>query len=1386
MPIAELFLGAFLSVLFDRLASPELLNFARREGIGTRLKKWEQNLIEIKKVLDAAEQEQLNGNGEVTSWLKKLGNLAYDIEDLLDEFAIESAESKSKAEPSTSKARSLLPSCCFGLSPKALMFDHEMGSKIEKMDNTLQEIVTLKDGLGLRENKEKRPTERTPTTSLCEPWFVSREDDKREILKLLTQKEDDGTCVGGEVIAIVGMPGLGKTALAQQVYNDARVKGCFDVTAWACISDNFKVPDITRSILQQIGSTLSCKDEDFNWLQNKLNENLLGKKFLVVLDDIWNRNPKKWDEFLKPFRSGAEGSKIIVTTRDSHIAKITRAKEYSLKKLSEDACMTLLAFHAFGVGNFNDRPNLEVLGRKIAEKCKGLPLAATTLGGLLRCYVSPHEWEEVLESKIWNAQEENNGILPALKLSYLHLPPNLRRCFAYCAIFPKDYEIERDELIHWWSAEGLLEGEKRKSRWNTGLNYFNELVSRSLIQKSDSDESQFFMHDLVNDLAKLVAGATCFDLAEFEGDHNTAFVARHASFILGEYILPKEFKIYHEMESLRSFISVYKASNSRYKNFVFVSQKVLCDLLSASKYLRVLSLSQYHITEVPESIGKLRHLRHLNLSYTCIKKLPKSIVTLYNLEALMLRGCEDLVELPEGIEKLINLKFLDITDTERLEAMPLYIGNLMGLEMLSKFVVGTRNGSRLKELKNLKNLQGELCISDLHMVQDSRDAINANLHTKMGLCRLTMQWSRDFENFRNEELEAEVLQFLRPHQNLEKLGISYYGGQEFPSWLGCPSYVNVVQLRLHGCQSIKALPSLGQLSLLKDLYIEGLNAICTVGSEFYGSKSPFPSLITLEFKDMPLWKDWSHCVDTEEVGVIFPRLEHLIIRRCPALVGRLPSQLSSLIKLEIYSCPCMDASSSIMSLPSLNELNFGDCNEGVLKNLVHLASPTALAIDDVSDLTCLNHGFTSSLTQLEKLTIGRCTELIYLWQDRDVIRNLACLKSLLIRNCPKLRCFVAGERDIELPGNLDTIKLTNCVNLEKLPSKMHTLSALRGLTVNDCPKLVSFPETGIPTSTISLNISRCEMLQSLPRGGLSVHLDEPSSSGSNTHGDMTPCLEKLTISECDSLPASPFSDGRFLPATLKRLEIRGCRGVESLAEINVDGLQSLQEISIWGCENLRSLPQGLHTLSHLASFNLSRCPALELDCFPPLPPSISSFHLIGCPKIKSLPNQLNRLTRLCSLDIGWCEGITHFPDGELPPQLQSLSLYDCGNIKQPVGEWLSPLTSLEELLIYGSVGGAGEEEDLVLPLPPSLLDLRIFDMGRVERLSCSLPPSLRMLWIARCPKLRELPQDGLPPSLEELWIEECGILEERCKKGTGYCWPLIREIPYLSLMGIII
>ncbi|KAF7849781.1 hypothetical protein BT93_L0291 [Corymbia citriodora subsp. variegata] len=1381
--IGEKLLSTFLTVLIDRLTSGELPSLMRREGLHSLLKKWEKELRRINGALEDAEEKRLTGDAGVKLWLEDLQNLAYDIEDLLNDFTAQVQQKKEKAESKrASKTLLVVPSC---FSPREFMHDQKMRSEIEAIDCRLQEIIKQKHSLSLRENDanqlaSKRAQQQRRTTHLPGSCFVGREKEKMEVLRLLIGEEGgiNKINVTLKMIPIIGMGGVGKTALVQQIYHDDRVASYFDVKAWTCVSYDFDVAAITKTILENI-TGFPGEGNDLGQLQEKLWANLSGKKFLIILDDVWIEKYGEWTDFVKPFQAGAEGSVIVVTSRNLRVASMAGAPAYCLKELPEDACLTLLAHHALGAKNFDDHRHLKSLGEKIVIKCKGLPLAVKTLGGLLRANVDPHEWEAISNSRIWDLPEERNDILPSLKLSYLHLPSHLKRCFAYCAIFPKDYEIERDELIHWWMAEGLVDGSKGKNIWKTGLDYFRELVSRSFFQESSSHNSRFSMHDLLNDLAKLVAGPTHFSSRGFESEsnENDASLARHASFISSYGIASGRLMVYHRMKRLRSFISLQPRPGKF--AMLHLSQSVLGDLLSDLKYLKVLSLSHYCISEVPDRVGKLRHLHYLNLSYTEIERLPESIDGLFNLEALILRGCPYLAGLPQGVEKLINLRYLDIRETRSLQAMPKHIGNLVNLEILSKFIVGKENGLRLNELKNLELLRGELLISELHNVGDVGDAKEANLLRKRGIDRLTMKWSEHLEDSRNAELESKVLSFLQPQKDLRDLTISYYGGLKVPFWLGSPSHLNLVSLHLCRCPNIGSLPSLGRLSSLKELHIGGLNAVRMVGSEFYGTTEPFLSLTTLEFKDMSFWRDWTHFGFTEEIEVPFPCLQRLMVRNCPMLKGRLPRKLDSLVRLDIDSCPLLDASPAI-SLQSLLELYFRGCNEVTLKSLVNMTSLTALAVENVEGLACFPFGYTSSLTKLEKFEVRRCNTLIHLWQDRDYVQNLACLKILDVINCPQFVSFIAGEGDRELPSCLEAMKLSDCSSLEKLPNKMHNLASLRSLIVLNCPKLRSFPETGLPASVTSFTIENCEILQHLPMG--------------TRIGNEMSRLRELRIYRCDSLPASPFSNGG-LPATLKELKIHNCRGVKSLAEMVSDSGhqrhdQWLEDVRILYCEQLGSLPRSLQGFSHLTRLTIFGCPALELKRFPPLPFSISEFSLWSCPNIKSLPDNLPHLTSLQSLCIVDCENITEFPGGGLPPKIEILEARVCVNMKQHVGEWgLHTLASLQSLWIDGSVGslgdmvcfpsdGAGSDHDI---LPSSLTYLNLSDMRNLERLSSGLPCSLQRLYTHGCRKLRYLPEAGLPSSLEHLSIGDCKVLEERCSKHAGDYWHLIKEIPTIYI-----
>ncbi|XP_039162737.1 putative disease resistance RPP13-like protein 1 [Eucalyptus grandis] len=442
MAIGEIILGSFFQVLFDKLSSLAS-DYAQQEGTDTTiLDDRKRMLVTINAVVDDAKEKQLSGNCLVKLWLDDVRGLAFDLEDLLDEFDIKATQVKSEVESRTSRGEWKMKFFSF-TRPGSLVSN----TKVQYINGRLEAIVKRRDYLSLKDNVVDRSNyinRRDPTSSLPEPWFFDREKEEMEILKLLIRevKNYDATL---SIVPTVGMGGVGKMALAQRLYNNAKVNSYFEKRAWVCVSYAFDVFDITKNILRSITGLSS--EGDLNELQVKLKDSLFGKKFLVVLDNIWNEKYEKWTALLKPFEVGAKGSKIIITTHNFNVASITRASPYPLRELSFDNCVSLLAFHALGATNFESHPAFKIIDKKIAERCKGLPLAAKMLGGVLRTKSNPDEWEDTLNNKIWDLlTAENDEVLPVLKLSYVHLPSYLKRCFAYCAVFPTDYKIERDEL----------------------------------------------------------------------------------------------------------------------------------------------------------------------------------------------------------------------------------------------------------------------------------------------------------------------------------------------------------------------------------------------------------------------------------------------------------------------------------------------------------------------------------------------------------------------------------------------------------------------------------------------------------------------------------------------------------------------------------------------------------------------------------------------------------------------------------------------------------------------------------------------------------------------------------------------------------------------------
>ncbi|XP_015068683.1 putative disease resistance RPP13-like protein 1 [Solanum pennellii] len=300
------------------------------------------------------------------------------------------------------------------------------------------------------------------------------------------------------------MGGAGKTTLAKVVYNDDKVKNHFGLKAWYCVSEAYDALRITKGLLQEINSFDSKDDDNFNHLQVKLKESLIGKKFLVVLDDVWNDDYNERDNLRNVFVQGDMGSKIIVTTCKESVAQKMYSDRctISVGNLYSEYSWALFKRHSL---ENRDHPELEEVGRKIADKCKGLPLALKTAVGTLRCKSKIKEWRNILRSEIWD-QRFLSDILPALMLSYNDLPAHLKRCFAFCAIYPKDHEFCKDQVIYLWIANGLVK------QFCSGNGYFDELRSRSLFERvleSGSKSERFLMHDLINDLAQTASSKLC-------------------------------------------------------------------------------------------------------------------------------------------------------------------------------------------------------------------------------------------------------------------------------------------------------------------------------------------------------------------------------------------------------------------------------------------------------------------------------------------------------------------------------------------------------------------------------------------------------------------------------------------------------------------------------------------------------------------------------------------------------------------------------------------------------------------------------------------------------------------------------------------------------------
>ncbi|KAM3685930.1 hypothetical protein ACJW31_11G156700 [Castanea mollissima] len=1194
---------SIIQVALDRLASHEVIDYFKGRKLNQELlQNLESVLSSAKPVLIDAEEKQFT-NPDVKNWLDELKDAVYVVDDLLDEIATEALRSKldAKFRTSTKKLWRFV----------SILFDKKIQSKLENVLGILQTLIEQKDNLNLKEVASVVQLQ-PPTTSLVDEYGVhGRDIDREEIFQKLQLDNAGGDEI--RVVTIVGMGGIGKTYLAQLVYNDNRVDEKFDIKAWVCVSDTFDTFRIAKTVLEVVTGS-ACDIQSMNLLQITIRESLKGKKFFLVLDDIWDEDPKTWDELWRLFKCGAQEIRIIVTTRSPIVASIVGTSSiHHLKPLSEDECWLLFAKHAFINGISSENPNIDRIAKEIVRRCKGLPLAAQTLGSVLRCRQNLREWEIILESDMWDLKEDQGHILPALRLSYHNLPSYLKQCFTYCSIFPKDYEFSKEELVLLWMAEDLLPKPKgNESMEDIGEQCFHELISRSFFQPSNNDKLCFIIPDFFNDLLKFISGEFCFRL-ETDNSCEITKKVRHLSYFRTEFDVPNKFEVFYKAKNLRTFLGL-KLPFASFSRYNFISTMEINDLLCMCKCLRALSLSLYKfIAVLPDSIGNLKHLRYLNLNGTLIKGLPDSVCSLYNLQSLLLRNCGHLADLPTNMGRLVNLRHLDIRGT-CLKGMPKHMGKLRSLQNLSAFYVGKgkHKGTGIRELGELLHLSGSLCISNLENVYHTRDAKKVNLMDKKDLSKLELEWGRGRENYDSEH-ERNVLEQLCPHANLKSLSIISYCGAEYANWLGACSFSNMVSVKLDDCKHCFSLPPLGQLPTLKELSIEGLHGVSCVDSKFYENNScatnkPFKSLEKLTFKGMLEWKEWFKFEGGDEGSRVFSTLRELRIIECPKLMRDLPSSLPTLSVLEIRDCPQLVA--SLPSLLALHELALTNCDKVALNEL----SPKlqSLAIGGCH-VTLLEGGLPTTLKTLQINGVLQLSESRpYLSvESLKVERGPGSLWSLPLEFFPKLK----------------SIEISNSVNLESHSvsdkSLLH-LTSLAKLTIYKCPSFVSFLSGGLCAPNLTqISISNCKKLESLLEG---MHT-------------LLPSLMYLRLCMCPELKSFPEGG---LPLNLQILQIHSCDKLfPSHMKWGLQHLHSLKEFEIWYYGR-------------------------EMGSFPEeamLPPSLIHINII-LTNLKSLNGKgFQHLESLRELEIWFCKKLECLPEEGFPASLSILEIVNCPLLK---------------------------------------------------------------------------------------------------------------------------
>ncbi|CAD6258550.1 unnamed protein product [Miscanthus lutarioriparius] len=1190
------------------------------------------------------------GSTQSFAWLKKLKDISYDVDDVVDEFQL-------KAEKHDTNGDSGIVSKYLCTIPKSFVFQCNSANKIKAIKKRFAEIVKQRtDYLAITNSVDPpvrltnmRTKEVTSLPNVDEALVVGRDKDKQEIISMLEENDDQQKI---KIVSVIGLGGSGKTTLAKLVFNDGNIieRHLFEVRLWVHVSKEFVVNDLIKKLFEAFSDN-NPGTHALPYMNQTISDKLKGKRFLLVLDDVWTNSRDEWEEFMVCLKVGAPKSRILLTTRNREVAVIVGStNQFYLPFLSPDDSWKLFQQSLVTPPTGWD---FEEVGKAIVDKCGGVPLAIKVLAGALHGKERIKEWQDVRERNLLNVDGKEDRVAACLRLSYSHLPFNLKHCFKICSLFPKGHRIDKEQLIDLWIAHDMIaveDGVDCLDLEHVGHNHFESLMQVYFLQNVREIDGRVTcgMHDLVHDLALSILGDEISLDMPNEASSSTTKSYRYFSLIKQpEHMAPKFF--------FRKARAVYMP---KYEDYIYAMA------LKHAKHLRSVTVG-YLNAEGANTISQVKYLKYLAVSRLDCEKLPETMSDVWSLQALHVTRSYSLIKIPESIGKLKKLRTLNLSGCIVLKSLPDSIGDchmISSIDLCSCSMLTVLPDS-IGKLQKLRTLNLSSC-NELKCLPDS---IGRNKMLRL----LRLSYSKV------ERLPSSMTKL----ENLECLDLQ--GCRELvelPEGIGNLDKLQV--LNLNYCTKLVGMPvGIGQLSRLQKL---GLFAIGK-GEKFAGmSELANVSRFGEELKIIGI----QHVMDTNDAHVACLKQKTNLQRLCLEWMADYTKEVNTELEQAVLDGLEPPPGIKMLDIDGYSGRQYAGWMQSQVGGGVQGPAPFPFLrvmwlrdlpklkhLDGLVELPCLEELWLVRMPSLESISGGPFPSLVKL--KMDYLPFLGEVWMVPETTMP----------DVEDGGG--------CYNLTPHLGQVQVGSCLTELEINHCPKLEVMPH--LPPS-----------LQRLILQGSEQVLQSPGQCQGSSSSPSFNKLKKLQLWNVTGLGSGHGWELLQHMAALESLEIIFFSGVQTEVPESLWSLTSLRSLKVYGWSNIRMLPESLGKLRSLQELSIEIC--RNLISLPQSMGKLTSLQLLKigwCKALHQLPDCLGELCSLRKLEINYLRGLTCLPQSicRLTTSLQELRIHDCPGIKS-LPEGIKDLTALKQLMIFDCPDlerrckiGTGEDWHLISHIP---------------------------------------------------------------------------------------